>query len=200
MQSNEQRSEEWFEERLGKFTASRISDLLGVKALGLTGEGYAMEMAIEEVYGKEDSFMSYDMQRGTELEPLAFNKFKELKELQFISVENCGFFKHCENSGASPDGLVGDDAVLEIKCPTRKTFFKLKLTNEIDPKYFAQMQMQMLSTGRKKAYFFNYIIIDGIEYTHEIEVERCGVTIARIKERLEQAIEIKKQYVDKLRN
>lgn len=200
MESNEQRSQEWFDERLGKFTASRISELLGVKALGLTGEGYAMEMAIEELFGKEESFMSYDMQRGVELEPLAFNQFKEKKALEFISVDNCGFFKHCEDSGASPDGLVGEDAVLEIKCPTRKTFFKLKLTNEIDAKYFAQMQMQMLATNRNKAYFFNYIIIDGVEHTHEIEVERCGVTIARIKERLADAIEIKKQFIEKLTN
>jgi len=199
MQDNEQRSPEWFEERLGKFTASRISELLGIKALGLTGEGYAMEMAIEEVFGKEESFMSYDMQRGVELEPLAFNHFKEKKALEFISVENCGFFAHCENSGASPDGLVGEDAVLEIKCPTRKTFFKLKLTNEIDPKYFAQMQMQMLSSNRNKAYFFNYIIIDGVEYAHEIEVDRCETTIEKIKNRIVEAIEIKKSFIDKLK-
>ncbi len=174
--------------------------MLGIKALGLTGEGYAMEMAIDEVFGREEGFTSFDMQRGIELEPLAFNNFKEKKALEFIDVQNCGFFPYCENSGASPDGLVGEDAILEIKCPTRKTFFKLKLTNEIDSKYFAQMQMQMLSTGREKGYFFNYIIIDGVEHTHEIEVERCEVTIEKIKTRLIEAIEIKNKFINKLKS
>ena len=200
MQNSEQRSQEWFDERAGKFTASRISELLGIKALGLTGEGYAMKMAIEEVYGREENdFMSYDMQRGVELEPLAFNHFKEKKALEFIDVQNCGFFKNCDHSGASPDGLVGEDAILEIKCPNRKTFFKLKLTNEIDSKYFAQMQMQMMSTNRNKAYFFNYLIIDGVEHTHEIEIERCETTIEKIKNRIEEAVKIKQQFINKLK-
>ena len=199
MEDNEQRSQEWFDERAGKFTASRISELLGIKALGLTGEGYAMEMAVEEVFGREENdFISYDMQRGIDLEPLAFNHFKEKKALEFIDVQNCGFFKYCENSGASPDGLVGDDAILEIKCPTRKTFFKLKLTNEIDSKYFAQMQMQMLSTNRNKAHFFNYLIIDGEEHTHEIIVYRCETTIEKIKSRIEEAVSIKNEFIEKL--
>lgn len=154
-----QRSDEWIEQRRGKFSASEIYKILGIKGLGETGKSYAIEKAIEQLYGKfEESFISYDMQHGIDTEPLAFAKFKELKGLDFLEVTNCGFFEYCENSGASPDGLVSDNAILEIKCPKSTTFFKLVATNEIDQKYYAQMQMQMLCTDAIKGYFFNYLI------------------------------------------
>lgn len=200
MQSNtEQRTQDWKIERFGKFSASEIIKLLGVRGLGETGKTYAIEKAIEELYGEmEENFISFDMQRGIELEPLAFAKFKELKELDFLEVENCSFFKFNEHAGASPDGLVSDDAVLEIKCPKSTTFFELVATNEIDKKYYAQIQMQMLCTNRNKAYFFNYLIHEGTEYHHEIIVERDEDMIELIKQRLDEAIEIKKEYINKI--
>ena len=96
------------------------------------------------------------MQRGVEQEPLAFEKFKSIVSLDFLEVETCGFFKDSEHVGASPDGLVSDDAILEIKCPNSINFFKLVAKEEIDSKYYAQMQHQMYCTNRIKAYFFNY--------------------------------------------
>lgn len=202
MENNiEQRSDEWFNERLGKFTASETYKLMGIKGLGETGKTYAFEKAVEELFGEtEESFQSYDMQRGTELEPLAFKKFKELKEMKFLSVENCGFFNECDHSGASPDGLVSDNSVLEIKCPRANTFFKLVLSNEIDKKYFYQMQKQMKATNREKAYFFNYLILDGIEYWHELEVPRCQETIDLIDKREKEAISLKLEYIEQIKN
>ncbi len=198
MESNsEQRSEEWKIERYGKFSASEIIKLLGVRGLGETGKTYAIDKAIQELYGEiEDNFISYDMQRGVELEPLAFAKFKELKELEFLEVTNCSFFKYEEHAGASPDGLVSDNSVLEIKCPKSTTFFELVATNEVDKKYYAQMQMQMLCTNTNKAYFFNYLVHDGIEYHHEIIIERDEDMIELIKTRLKEAIEIKLNYIN----
>lgn len=198
MQSNsEQRSEDWKKERYGKFSASEIYKLLGIKALGETGKSYAIEKAIEELYGEmEENYISYDMQNGIDTEPLAFEKFKYLKELEFLKVEKCSFFKFGEHAGASPDGLVSNNSVLEIKCPKSTTFFKLVATNEIDSKYYAQMQMQMLCTGAEKAYFFNYLIHDGTEYYHEIIVERDEEVIEKIKDRLNQVIEIKTEYIN----
>ena len=156
---------------------------------------------MEQLYGEmEESFISYDMQRGIDLEPLAFAKFKEIKELEFIEVLNCGFFEYENEAGASPDGLVGNDAILEIKCPRSNTFFKLVATNEIDSKYYAQMQMQMLATNRNRAHFFNYLVHEGTEYYHEIIVERDESMIEKIKERLKEAIEIKIEYINKLNN
>jgi len=161
----EQRSKEWFNMRLGRFTASQVDSLLGIKGLGLTGESYIFEKAVEIVFGadEEESFVSFDMQRGTELEPIAFAKFKELKALDFIDVQETYFFPFGEHAGASPDGLVGKDAILEIKCPRPNKFFKLVKDNQIDKQYISQMQMQMLCTNSKKAHFFNYIIFNGIE-------------------------------------
>ncbi len=196
-----QRIESWYEKRKGKFTASEIIKILGVRGLGETGKSYAIDKAIEQLFGEfEENFISFDMERGITTEPLAFAKFKEMKSLEFLEVTNCGFFENCEHSGASPDGLVSDDAILEIKCPKSSTFFKLVATNEVDAKYYAQMQMQMLSTNRNKAYFFNYLIHEGTEYHHEIIVERDEVIIDKIKERLQEVIEIKLEYINKINN
>ena len=201
MEQVEQRSEEWRKQRHGKFSASEIHKLMGVRGLGETGKSYAIEKAIEELYGEVDeNFVSYDMERGIELEPLAFNKFSDLMDLEFIKVENCGFFNLLNDAGASPDGLVCSNAVLEIKCPKASTFFKLVATNEVDQKYFYQMQMQMICTGKTKAYFFNYIIIEGLEYWHTIEVERDSVVCDKIIERIAEAIQIKKEYINKINN
>jgi exodeoxyribonuclease (lambda-induced) len=195
-----QRTAEWHNERLGKFTASGIHKLMGIKGLGETGKSYAFDKAVEKLFGEvEENFVSYDMERGIELEPMAFAKFKELKSLEFLEVENCGFFAK-DFHGASPDGLVGDDAVLEIKCPKANTFFKLVATNEIDKKYYYQMQHQMLCTGRSKAYFFNYFIFEGREYWHEIIVERDVKVCNDIMGRIIEANEIKNEYIDKLKS
>jgi exodeoxyribonuclease (lambda-induced) len=199
MESVQQRSLEWHKQRLGKFTASEIHKLMGVRGLGETGKSYAIDKAIEELYGEvEENFVSYDMERGVELEPLAFNKFKELKSLEFLEVENCGFFSG-DFHGASPDGLVGDDAVLEIKCPKATTFFKLVADREIDKKYFYQMQHQMMLTARKKAYFFNYFIFEGKEFWHEIVVELDEKICDLIWDRILEAEEIKQEYINKLK-
>lgn len=197
-----QRSDDWFESRKGRFTASDIHKLLGVRGLGQTGESYIFEKAIEEVFGldKEDTFVSSDMQRGITLEPLAFRKFKEIKEFEFLDIQETTFFPYGSHAGASPDGLVGNDSILEIKCPRPTKFFNLvaKGFEAIDKEYIAQMQMQMLCTNSVKAYFFNYIIFNGKEMWHEIEVERDEKMIDLIKERIEQAIKIKQDLVQYL--
>jgi exodeoxyribonuclease (lambda-induced) len=196
-----QRSDEWHEQRKGKFTASEIYKLMGIKALGETGKGYAFDKAIEELYGEtEETFVSYDMQRGIELEPLAFSKFQELKDPEFLQVETCGFFNFGEDAGSSPDGLVGEDAILEIKCPKPSTFFKLVATNEIKDQYLYQMQLQMMATNRNKAHFFNYCIIDGIEYWHEIIVTKDDVICDKMEARIKEASELKQEYINNLNN
>lgn len=201
----EQRSDEWFEMRKGRFTASDISRLLGKETLAKTKQSidtFAFEKAVEIVFGlnEDDNLVSFDMQRGIDLEPLAFNKFKEIKELEFIDVKQCVFFPNGEHAGASPDGLVGDDAILEIKCPRRNKFFKIVANgiNEVDNKYIAQMQMQMLATKSKRAHFFNYLLENNKEYHHEIIIDRDEDMIDLIKARINMATEIKLDYITKL--
>lgn len=198
-----QRSAEWFKQRLGNFSASEIHKLLGIKGLGETGKSYCFQKAVELCYGEDRSerFESFDMKRGIELEPVAFHKFKELKLDEFIEVQETTFFPYGENAGASPDGLVGKDAVLEIKCPRSEKFFRLVAEGEtaIDKEYIAQMQMQMMCSNSKQAHFFNYIVFNGVEMWHEIVVPRDEAMIEKIKERIEEAVVIRDAYVKQLK-
>ena len=200
-----QRSKEWFEARKGRFTASGINRLLGKEGLKKTNDSintYALEKAIESIYGvEEDTIISFDMQRGIDLEPLAFKLFKDLKSYEFIGVKESTFIPYGKHSGASPDGEP-DNAVLEIKCPKRNKFFKLVANgfDEIDAVYISQMQMQMLSAKVEKAHFFNYYIEKGFEYWHEIIVQRDEEIIDLIKKRIDIETEIKLNYVEKLNN
>lgn len=199
-----QRTDEWFELRRGRFTASQISRLLGKETLQRTKdsiENYAFEKAVESIYGHlEDDFTSYDMQRGIELEPLAFKRFKELKAFEFIDVEQCVFYPFGRHAGASPDGIVSDNSILEIKCPKRNKFFKIVANgiDQVDASYIAQMQMQMMCTNTDKAYFFNYYIEEGIEFWHELIIQRDDEMIELIKDRIILASEIKNNYIEKI--
>lgn len=198
---SDQRSKEWLDSRVGKFTSSRINELMGIKGLNQTGHTYAFELAIEIVEGRneDDGYVSYDMQRGIELEPYAFNKFSQLMELRFSTVSKCGFIVLNDNTGSSPDGLVDDDGVLEIKCPTPKVFFKLVLDGIIDQKHYDQMQHQMYCTGRKKAYYFNYCIYNGVELWHLIEVPRDTQRIWLMRSRINSAIAVRDGIVKQLK-
>ncbi len=199
----EQRSKEWFEARRGRFTASNINRLLGKEGLKKTNDAidsFAHEKAVETIYGvEEDDFISFDMQRGIDLEPMAFKLFKDLKSYEFIGVKESTFIPYGEHAGASPDGEP-DNAVLEIKCPRRNKFFKLVANggSEIDMVYMAQMHLQMLATETEKAYFFNYYIENGFEFWHEIIIQRDEESIDLIKERIKIATEIKLNYIEKL--
>lgn len=200
----EQGSLDWHKVRGIRFTGSEIIKLLGVKGLGETGKSYAFEKACNIVFGidEEEGFEGFDIIRGKTLEPFAFNKFTELKELEFLNVQKCTFFPYGEDAGASPDGLVGEDAVLEIKCPRPTKFFNLVANgiSEIDNAYMAQMQMEMLCTNSKRCHFFNYIIYNGEPMWHEIIVERDEVMIEKIKERIKEAVVIRDKFVEQLRS
>ena len=199
-----QRTDDWFKIREGRFTASGISRLLGKESLARTKQSidtYAFEKAIETLYGREEeTYVSEDMQRGINQEPLAFALFKDLKSYEFLDVEEVGFYKLGKHAGASPDGKVSDNSNLEIKCPRRNKFFKLVANGkeEIDASYIAQMQMQMLCTKTEKTYFLNYYLENSIQYWHEIIVERDEEMIDLIKERIEVATEIKLEYIEKI--
>lgn len=200
----QQRTEDWFKVREGRFTASQISRLLGKEGLARTKQSidtYAFEKAVETIYGREeDNYVSEDMRRGIVLEPMAFKLFKDLKFHDFLDVTECGFYKYGDHAGASPDGRVSNNSNLEIKCPRRDKFYKIVANglDQIDASYIAQMQMQMLATNTEQSYFLNYHIDKGIEYWHELIVERDEDMIDLIKKRIEVATEIKLNYIEKI--
>lgn len=198
----EQRSEEWFNQRLGKFTSSNIHKLMGIKGLGDTGKTYCFELAVDIVQGIDlsDNFVSYDMQRGIDLEPFAFQKFTELMEVDFIKVESTGFIELNDYTGSSPDGLVGIDETLEIKCLKRDNFFKIVAEDYegIKKEHFLQMQHQLYCTDRKVANYFNFYIHNGEPLWHLIKVPRDDETIEKMEGRIEQAKEIRDSYIDQI--
>lgn len=197
----QQRSNEWFEQRRGKCTASELHKIMGVKGFGETGETYTFEKACEIVFGLPDDdekITTFDMLRGQQLEPLAFNKLKEIKELDFLEVEASEFILYNDYSGASPDGKVSNNYNVEIKCPKRNNFFKIVALEEkaIKKEYFLQMQFQMMTTKTEGTYFFNYYIDKGFEMWHEIEVLPCEKTIKLIDERLKMFYEKREGYIN----
>jgi putative phage-type endonuclease len=147
---DEQRTDEWFAARLGKVTASRVADLMAT-----TKSGYAASrdnlmalLVVERLTGQQqDGYTSASMQWGTEQEPFARAAY-EIATGQM--VDECGFVPHptIANAGASPDGLVGADGLVEIKCPNTAGMIDALLTQTVPGKYNAQMQMQMACTGR----------------------------------------------------
>lgn len=224
-----QRTDEWFAIRNGRFTGSEMHKLMtgGKREMteqelaeykeanpkgkrttidvmfGDTALSYIFSKACDVVFGRDEDeqFVSQDMLRGQMLEPIAFEKFKELKEAEFMTVEKTSFFVYGDNAGASPDGLVNKDAVLEIKAPRPPKFFKLVKDGyaAIDNEYIVQMQTEILCTNSKRAHFFNYIIYNGVPMWHEILVERDEEMINEIKNRIDAAVIIRDQYIKELR-
>lgn len=201
---SEQRTDDWFKQRLGRFTASQISRLMGIKGLGDTGETYAFEKACEIVFGRDDSWNveTWDMKRGTEQEELAFELFKKQKARDFIKVEKASFFPLGKDSGASPDGLVRNDAILEIKCPRPDKFFKIIKNgiDAIDKAWLDQMQLAMKCTNSKRAHFYIYLIWNERELFHEVIIDYDKERVDLILERIKEAVKLRDQFVKELKS
>ena len=156
----EQRTEDWFSARLGKVTASSLYKVL---AKTKTGNGadrgnYMTQLVLERVTGsKAESYTKASMQWGIDQEPFARAAYEASRG---VLVDEVGFIPHptIEASGASPDGLVGDDGMVEIKCPDSKTALECWLSdNPVESKYFAQMQWQMRCADRS---WCDYVVFD----------------------------------------
>ena len=155
---SEQRTEEWFRERMGKVTASRIADVMTrtKSGYGASRKNYMTELLVERLTGeREESYINAAMQRGIDEEPIARTEY-ELD--RGVLVDEVGFMQHpsIEMSGASPDGLVGDDGMVEIKCPNTATHVETLIAKSVDRKYLLQMQWQMACTGRAWCDFVSF--------------------------------------------
>jgi len=154
----EQRTDAWFEARIGKVTASRVADVLAKTKSGYSAsrDNYMAQLVCERLTKqKAEGFTNAAMQHGTETEPLARLSYEVS---QNVLVDEVGFIPHptIEMSGASPDGLVNDDGLLEIKCPNTATHIETLLTQSVPTKYFTQMQFQMACTGREWCDFVSF--------------------------------------------
>jgi putative phage-type endonuclease len=156
---NEQRTAGWFADRCGKVTASRIADVMACRKDGKpmkARDDYMAEVIAEQLTGDTaEHFVSKAMQWGIEMEPEARSRYEVIRQ---TFVEEVGFIPHptIEMAGASPDGLVGDDGLVEIKCPTTATHIKTLIRDAADPQYLPQMQWQLACTGRKWCDFVSF--------------------------------------------
>ena len=154
----DQGSDEWFAIRIGKVTASRVADILAKTKSGYSTsrDNYMAQLVCERLTNqKGESFTNAAMQHGTETEPLARAAYEALKD---VLVDEVGFVPHpsIKMAGASPDGFVGQDGLLEIKCPNTATHIDTLLSESVPTKYFTQMQFQMACTGREWCDFVSF--------------------------------------------
>lgn len=153
-----QGSPEWFAVRLGKVTASRVADVIAktAKGWGAGRANYMAELVAERLTQTSgEKFSSSAMQWGTEKEPDARAAYVFMKD---VDVEEIGFVPHptIAMTGASPDGLVGTDGLIEIKCPNTATHLDTLLSGTVPAKYVTQMLWQMACTGRKWCDFVSF--------------------------------------------
>ncbi len=148
----------WHAQRLGKVTASRVADVIAKTKSGYSTsrENYMTELALERLTGqRQEAFTNAAMQWGTETEPLARAAY-EARTGEI--VDEVGMIDHprIAMSGASPDGLINSDGLLEIKCPNSATHVQTLRTKKPAAKYITQMAWQMACTGRQWCDFVSF--------------------------------------------
>lgn len=156
----EQGTAAWLAQRAGKATASKIADIM---AKGRGGEesrsraNYLAQLTSERMTGRpyEGGFKSEAMERGNHVEDEAREAYAFTRN---ATVTRAGFVDHphIAMSGASPDSYVGEDGLLEIKCPNTATHIETLLGGSIPKKYMLQMQWQLSTTGRQWVDFCSY--------------------------------------------
>lgn len=152
----QQNSPEWEELRIGKATASSFGKFMANygKAFGEPAQRYALQIALEIVTGRkaEYSFKNDDMERGHEQEPIARMLYEEQR---FVDITNGGFFD-CGDHGDSPDGLVEEVGVIEVKSVIASTHEATIRRGAADPSYKWQIVGHLDCTGREWVDFVSY--------------------------------------------
>ena len=154
----EQGSSEWLAARLGRATASRVADICAKTKSGPAASrgNYLLELVTERLTGEPTPFfVNSAMQWGTDNEPHAREAYEVTRD---CFVEEVGFIGHptIAMAGASPDGLVGEHGLVEIKCPNSLTMVTTLRANEVPAKYLPQIYFQMACTGRAWCDFVSY--------------------------------------------
>lgn len=153
-----QGSAEWLAIRCGRVTASRMSDLMAKTktGYGASRANYMAELIAERLTGQPaERFTNEAMRWGSEKEPEARAAYEFVTGQDVVEV---GFVQHpsIDMTGASPDGLVGDDGLVEIKAPNTSTHIDFLLSGTVPQKYVLQMAWQMCCTGRQWTDFVSY--------------------------------------------
>lgn len=156
----DQRSDEWYAARRGILTASAVGKLVTPKTMKVadndTTRLLTAQLVAERITGTTDAtFTNDNMMRGILDEPLAVEKYAE----HYAPVTTTGFMVRREDDwtlGYSPDGLVGDDGLVEVKCPLAKGHLRTILDGAVPVEYMAQLQSGLLVTGRAWIDYISY--------------------------------------------
>lgn len=199
----QQNTDEWLAMRIGKATASKFGCFMANdgKAFGDPAKDYALQLALERVTGQraEFSFSNEHMERGHEQEPIARMLYEDE---HFVDVDNGGFFD-CGNFGDSPDGLVGDDGVVEIKSVVAKTHYATIRRGSFDPSYRWQLVGHLNCTGRAWVDFVSFCS-DFPEYqrlvVHRLYREECEDELFRLINRRQEFLALVDEITAALSN
>tara|TARA_Y100000310_G_C20679575_1_gene815119 strand:+ start:2005 stop:2616 length:612 start_codon:yes stop_codon:yes gene_type:complete len=152
-----QGEDEWLQTRLGKVTASRFKDVISKgrgNAPSKTREAYMLQLVAELLTDQpQDNFTNAAMEWGTETEPQARATYEFASGLDVVEV---GFITHSEHIGVSPDGLIGDNGLLEIKCPKTTTHLQRVRGGVFPTEYKAQVQGQLWVSEREWCDFVSF--------------------------------------------
>jgi putative phage-type endonuclease len=185
----QQGSEEWKTLRLGKITASRVSQVMGKSR-----QNFLAIIAAERISKQAESFTNAAMQWGIDTEPFAREAYEARNGVKVVQV---GFCLHptIKDAGASPDGLVGDDGLIEIKCPNTSTHVGTLIDQKAPTKYIPQIQFQLACTGRQWCDFVSFD--PRIEQSFfQIRVDRDNEYIEKMEKEVSEFLE----EVDRLVN
>jgi len=204
----EQLTEEWFQQRLGKVTASRISDVIAKTKTGMSTsrQNYLIQLVSERLTGKKgESFVNQAMLDGIERESAARALYMLNRD---VSVTEVGFFDHpvINNSGASPDGAVNAEedgkyaGLIEIKCPIETTHTNTLMSKSVPSKYIPQMQWQLACTNASWVDFVSY----NPNFPPELQlfiarVDRDQIYISELEVEVEKFLEEVEQTIIKLK-
>lgn len=197
-----QQTEEWFKARLGKVTASRVSDVIAKTKTGYSASRakYMTQLVLERLTGERaESYSNAAMEWGIEQEAFARAAYEAHAN---VLVDQCGSFDHpsIAMSSASPDGLVEQDGLVEIKNLMSHNHLEILLTKTVNGDYVTQMQWQMACTGRKWCDFVSY---DSRMPEHlklfVKRIERDDETIAELEKEVSKFLSELEDKVNKLK-
>ena len=197
-----QRGDDWLANRIGKITASKIKDLNAKPTKGKALNATMLKLLAERVSGlsQDDGYVSRAMEWGVVNEENAITAYENNTGSFVVQT---GLIDHptIKLSGASPDGLVGDDGQIEVKCPETTTHFNTLLTGEVPSEYIPQITWQLAVTGRKWCDFISYDprLSDDLQlfvkriYAKDLDITgleksviECNKTLDEIIDRLKQ--------------
>lgn len=190
----QQGTDEWLRVKAGKVSASRIADMLArtKTGWGASRANYLAELVSERMTGQPygDKYKSPAMERGNEMEGAARDLYSFLRD---VEVRQVGFVLHpaIDDAGCSPDGLIGDDGLVQFKCPNTATHIETLRGGSIDGRYIKQMQWEMACTGRAWVDFVSFddrmpasmqIHIQRVMRNHEMIADMAGEVVVFLSE------------------